>query len=110
MLESFNYETNELRETNQDLKTYIESCHKESERCAAYLEQNTLHSEIASDIAINSDSITPQKKKNDREEYRQEDHQMPFNENDANKSKNVSRKVNTSKKIETNARNKIEKI
>ena len=28
-LESFNYETNELRATNPDMQTYIDSCKKE---------------------------------------------------------------------------------
>ena len=39
-LESFNYETKELRTTNQDMQTYIDSCNKER---AAYKEHNNLH-------------------------------------------------------------------
>ena len=39
-LESFNSETMELRATNQDMQTYIDSCNKEH---AVYTEQNNLH-------------------------------------------------------------------
>ena len=46
---------------NQDLQTYIDIYHKESERCAAYLEQSNAHFNNIANINVNSDGITPQK-------------------------------------------------
>ena len=37
MLDSFNSYTKKLRATNKDLQTYIDHCHRESERFTAYL-------------------------------------------------------------------------
>ena len=64
---------------NRDIKTYIDSCNKER---AENTEQNTLHLENVARITVDSDSITPQKKQNGIEEYKQEDCQIPFNENE----------------------------
>ena len=63
ILESFNSEIKELRSVNQDLWTYIYSVKKYR---AAYMEQNTLHFKNVTNISIDSDSITPQKKQNGR--------------------------------------------
>ena len=49
------------------MREYIDSCHRESESCAAYLEHNTAHFNNIANITANSDSITPQKKNNGRE-------------------------------------------
>ena len=35
-VDTFNYDINELRSTNRDMQTYIDSCKKESEKFAAY--------------------------------------------------------------------------
>ena len=78
MLESFNCDTEELCATNRYLQAYIDIYHKKSERRAAYTEQSTAHLNKVTNINVNSDSITPQKK-NGREEDRQEDHKTPFN-------------------------------
>ena len=43
---------------------YIDSCHKESEICAAYPEQRTVHFKKVANITINSDSVIPQEEKN----------------------------------------------
>ena len=69
MLESFNYETKELSATNRDLRTYIDSFHKELERRADHPEQGTKNFYNVDNVNINSNGITPQK--NGREEYRQ---------------------------------------
>ena len=58
MLESFNYETKELSATDQYLQNYIDSCHKESERCAAYPEQSTANFNKITNINVNIDSMT----------------------------------------------------
>ena len=60
MLVSLNYETKKLTETNQDLQTYIGSCHKESERHAAYPEQIPSHLNNIAIVTVDSDSITKQ--------------------------------------------------
>ena len=67
MLESFNFDINELCATNQDLRTYVDSFYKESERRSEYPEQSTAHFNNVPNITIDIDSITPQKKKNGRE-------------------------------------------
>ena len=79
MLELFNSEIEELRAMNQYLRTYIDSCHKESERCAVYPEHSTEYFNNFENITANSYSVTPQKKKNGREEYCQENHKIHFN-------------------------------
>ena len=61
---------------NQDLWIYIYSVRKESE---AYLEQKTLHCKNAANIAVNSDSITPQKGGGVIEEYFWEILHIPLN-------------------------------
>ena len=48
---------------NQDLQTYIDSCHKESRRYAAYPENITAHFNNVADITVDGDSITPQNEK-----------------------------------------------
>ena len=53
---------------------------------AAYPEQNTLHLENVENLSIVSDSITPKKTQNGREEDSQECFHILFNENEANKS------------------------
>ena len=63
MLESFNSETKELCATIQDLQTHIDIVNKE---LTVYPEQKTLHLENVANITIDSDSITPQKKKWER--------------------------------------------
>ena len=112
MLEQFNSDKKELIATNRDLQTYIDGCHKESERCAAYPEQSTAHFNNVVNITVDSDSITPQKGKNGREEDRQEYRQIPFDKNVENNSIIVSEAIepNTSKSIEPNTRNKIEQV
>ena len=117
---SFNSETKELFATSQDLKNYIDICHKELERCAAYPEQSTENFNKITNINIDSDVINPQNKLNWREENHQEDSHIPFNENGKNKSIIASKKIepnvsetielNASKPIEPNASNKIEQI
>ena len=82
-MESFNSETKELRATNQDMQTYIDSCNKER---AAYTEHKNLHFKNIADITVDSYIINPHKKKNGREEDFQEDSQIPLNENEGNYS------------------------
>ena len=48
------------------LRTHIDSCHKESEIGAVYPENNTAHFNKVTNITVDSDSITPQKKQNER--------------------------------------------
>ena len=57
IVEIFNSEIKDIHSTNRDMKNYIDSFHKESERCAAYLKQSTIHFENVSNITINSDSV-----------------------------------------------------
>ena len=64
MLDSFKYKTKELHATQRDLQTYIDSCHKESERRAAYTEHSTANFNNVANITVNSDIITSQKKQN----------------------------------------------
>ena len=45
------------------MKEHINSCHKESERRAAYLEQNTAHFYNIVNIGVNFVSVIPQQKK-----------------------------------------------
>ena len=53
----------EIRSTNRYLRNYIDSCHKESLICAAYMKQRTEHFENVANITINSANIIPQEKK-----------------------------------------------
>ena len=69
---------------NRDLRTYIDICHKESEICAAYTEHSTAHFNNIAKIDVDYDIITPQKKKNGREEDINEDRQIPFDKNEEN--------------------------
>ena len=98
--------------TNQDLQTYIDSCHKESEIRAAYPEQSNAHLNNIVNITVNSDSITPHKKKNGREEDRQDDFHITFDKNEENKSIFASETIepNASETIELSTSNKIEQI
>ena len=82
-----------IRSTNQDMKNYIDSFRKYSERRAAYPEQSNAHFEIGVNITVNSDSVIAQKKQNRSEKYRQPN---PCNKNETNKI------------IEENANEKIE--
>ena len=50
---------------------HIDSCHKESESCAAHPEHSTTHLNSAADITADSDSKSPQKEKNVRQENNQ---------------------------------------
>ena len=86
MLESFNSETKELCATNRDLQTYIDCCHQESERHALYPEQGIVHFNNMANITIDNNSITPQRRQNEREEHHQKDCQILFNKNEENKS------------------------
>ena len=45
------------------MREHIDSCHKESKICAAYPEYSTAYFNKVENITIDSDSITPQKKK-----------------------------------------------
>ena len=52
---------------NRDTQEHIDSCHKESESCAAYPENSTVHLNNAANITVDIDSITQQRKKWERE-------------------------------------------
>ena len=43
------------------MQEIIDSCHKESESCVAYPDQNTANFNIVANITVKSDSITSQK-------------------------------------------------
>ena len=86
------------------MQEIIDSCHKESESCVAYPDQNTANFNIVANITVKSDSITSQKTKNCREEDHQEYFKIPFDENKANKS------IIASKNIESNASETIEQF
>ena len=94
------------------MQTYINRCHKESERHAAYPEQSTEHFNNFANITVNGDSITPQKDQILREEDHQEYCQTLFNKNEENKSIISSKTIesNANNKIESNVSNKIEHI
>ena len=105
--DKINVDIKELCAINRDIQTYIDSCKKER---AANTEQNTLHLENVARITVDSDSITPQKKQKGREEYHQEDYQIPLNENEENQSIIAIRTIesNVGKTIEPNASETIE--
>ena len=92
------------------MQEHIDIFHKESEICAAYLEHITAHFNNIANITIDSDIITPHKKKNTREENIQKDHEIPFYKNEANKSIIASETIvqNASKKIVPNASEAIQ--
>ena len=69
------------------MQEHIDSCHKESESHAAYSEHSSAHFNNVANIPIHSDSITPQKNKNGREEKSQKDHDIPLKKK-ANKNTN----------------------
>ena len=60
MFESFNSDTKELCAINRYLQNYIDICHKELERAAAYPEQSTAPFNNVLRITVDIDSITPQ--------------------------------------------------
>ena len=59
-VEKYSSEIKEIHTTSRYLKTYNDSVKKE---CAAYAEQRNLHFENVSNITVNGDSVSPQKKK-----------------------------------------------
>ena len=71
-----------LPATNWDLKTYIGSCHKESERCAEYPENSTKHLNNVANITVDIVSISQKKKQIKIEE----DRDIPFYKNEENRS------------------------
>ena len=75
-----------MRFTNQDMQDYIDSCKNKPEKHAAYPEQSTVNFEKIVSITADSASIFPQEKKNGSEKYCQEDHNIPYDENEANNS------------------------
>ena len=83
IVEIFSYEIREINSTNRDMRNYTDSCHKESERCAAYLQQITVNFENVSNITIDSDNVITKDKQNWGEKYCQT---IPYNTNKANKS------------------------
>ena len=62
IVDIFNSEIKETRSTNQDMQNYIDSCHKESERIAAYTEQIFAHFENIVNVTVDNDSVIPQEK------------------------------------------------
>ena len=60
ILEILNSEIKEIHYTNQNMRTYIDSCNKEPEKLAAYTENITVHLENVSNITLNIDSVIPQ--------------------------------------------------
>ena len=51
------------------MQEYIDSCHKESGKCAAYPEQSTAHFEDVFNITVDSSSVLVQEKQNGSEDY-----------------------------------------
>ena len=88
------------------MHNYSDNCKKEH---ASYPEQNILYYKNVANITIDSDSTTPQKKQNERGGYIQEDHQIPFDENEENNSIIVNKTIETNAKetIKPNTRNGI---
>ena len=82
------------------MREHIDGCHKESKSCATYPEHSTAHLNNIANITFN-DIMTPQKRKNKREEDSQEDHKIHFFLNQANKSTIVEKQIepNESKKL-----------
>ena len=44
------------------MREHIDSCQKQSEKCAAYLEQSTEHFEDVAKLTVDSASVIPQEK------------------------------------------------
>ena len=63
MVEIFNSEIKYIHSTNQDMKTYIDSCNKEPEKCELYLKQSTAQYENVANITADIDIVIPQEKK-----------------------------------------------
>ena len=63
MVESFYSVKYTLCKMSRYLRTYIDNCNKEKEIRAAYSEKSTPHFDNVANITIDSDDITPQKKK-----------------------------------------------
>ena len=57
---------------NQDLWSYIDSVKM---KCVVDMEWNTLHFKNFVNITVDRDILTPHKKQNEIEEYRQRNHQ-----------------------------------
>ena len=68
------------------MREHIDSCHKYSKSSAAYPENGTANFNNVANITVDSDSITPQKKKNEKEENIQKYHDIYFDKNESNKS------------------------
>ena len=62
IVEILNCEIKEIRSTNRDMQNYIDSCHKEPEKRAAYLEQSTINFENVANINVNNYSLIPKNK------------------------------------------------
>ena len=58
------FEIEETHHINRDMREHIDSCLKQSEKCAAYLEQSTEHFEDVANITTNGASVILQGKKN----------------------------------------------
>ena len=93
MLESLNYDGRELRESNQNMQTYISSCKKEH---VAYTEQKTAHIETFVNITFSSESVSSQQK----QKYQQEYCKISYDKNEANKSMNPSKTIDANETIE----------
>ena len=77
----------------------IDSCHKLSERRAAYLGQSIVQFENFANVSVDIDSVIPQGKKISENDYQA----IPFDDNEANKSiEKCEQKIeqNSSKKKE----------
>ena len=59
IMEIYNYDIKEIRSTNRDMKSYIDNCHKESERRASYPKHSTAHFENVANITIDSAILIP---------------------------------------------------
>ena len=57
IIDIYNYVVKEVRSINREMRGYIDSCHKEPERRAVYLEHSTEYFEDIENIAINSSSL-----------------------------------------------------
>ena len=59
ILEMYSSKIKKVCSTNQDMQTYVDSCNKEPEKCAAYTEKSILHYENVADIINDGDSVIP---------------------------------------------------
>ena len=70
------------------MHNYIDSCHRESERCEAYPEKSASNFENVANITFDRDSVILQVKENDSDK----NHQInPYDINKTNKSINEMR-------------------